>query len=145
MWAAGKKEGRIFDKLPIELSTEQKTLIGWSMMYDSIAESPDAPVDEIIEDDDALDGWLIVQSRKRKQGQQKSVAEELMGKHPNAKDVFIKTDDADHAQKILELNDLDAQRIRSRRTQQIKEKGSVSYHKFDDVQRDLQDEISAAQ
>ena len=30
-------------------------------------------------------------------------------------------------------------------TKQIQEKGSVPYYKFDDVQRDLKDEIAAAQ
>ncbi len=145
IWSSGKKEGKIFDVCSTELTTEQKSLIGWSTMYDSISESPESPPDDIIEDNDALDGWLISQNQKRKREREKSVAEELTGKHPNAKDIFIKPETEEDAQRIVELNDLESQRIRSRRTQKIKNQGSVQYHKFDDVQQDLQDEIAAAQ
>ena len=145
MWAAGKKEGKIFGKCPTELTIEQRVLIGWSIMYDSISESTDAPPEDIIKDNDALDGWILVQSKKRKQSREKSVAEELMGKHPNAKDIFIKPETEEDIQRISDLNDINSHRIKQKRTQRIKEKGSVSYHKFDDVQQDLQNEIAAGQ
>ena len=145
IWVAGKVEGRIFDKASGELTVEQRGLIGWSLMYDSITESGESPPDSVIEDDDALDGWLLVQSQKRKQLKEKSTAEELMGKHPNAKDIFIKPESKDDIQRISDLNDINSQRIKQKRTQRIKEKGSVSYHKFDDVQQDLQNEIAASQ
>ena len=35
-------------------------------VYDNVHESMDAPTDRVIEDDDMLDGWFKVQSRKRK-------------------------------------------------------------------------------
>ena len=106
IWSAGKKEGSIFGRCSSELTVEQRILIGWSMMYDSIGDSPEAPPDRIVEDNDALDGWLLVQSRKRKQAKEKSMAEELMGKHPEAKDVFIKADSDEDKHMIEGLNDL---------------------------------------
>ena len=33
-------------------------------MYDNVYESHERPNDKIIEDDDCLDGWFIVQRRK---------------------------------------------------------------------------------
>jgi hypothetical protein len=48
-----------------ELTHNQKNLLIWSQMYDNIQESVDCPVKEVIEDDDMLDGWFIIQNRKR--------------------------------------------------------------------------------
>ena len=34
-------------------------------MYDNIQESLDYPSEDVVEDDDMLDGWLIIQKQKR--------------------------------------------------------------------------------
>ena len=39
-------------------------IVIWSKMYDNVQESIDAPIQSVMEDDDALDGWFIVQNRK---------------------------------------------------------------------------------
>ena len=145
VWNTGKKEGKIFDKASIKLTPEQKTLMSWSMMYDSIAESSESPPDDVIQDDDALDGWLALQSQKRKREQEKAALEEITGKHPNAKDVFLRPESQEEMDRVQDLNDLEGQRIKGNRSKQIQEKGSVPYYKFDDVQRDLKDEIAASQ
>ena len=145
IWAASKHSGSLFDGKATELTSEQKVLVGWSTMFDSIGESTEAPPDDVLNDDDALDGWLALQTRKRKRDKQQKLTEELMGKHPDAKDVFIKPETKEDIAKIESLNDLDARRIRSNRAKKIKEKGTVPYYKFDDVQRDLQDEIASSQ
>lgn len=67
IWSAGKHEGSIFGVPSSLLSQEQRMLIIWSKIYDSIHESPDCPPEEVLEEDDCLDGWMIAQSRKREQ------------------------------------------------------------------------------
>jgi hypothetical protein len=67
IWSAGKHEGSIFGTPSSLLTQEQRMLIIWSKIYDSIHESPDCPPEEVLDDDDCLDGWMIAQSRKREQ------------------------------------------------------------------------------
>ena len=69
----------------------------------------------------------------------------MLEKHPDARDVFIKPETSEDIEKINELNDLNSKRIKKNRTRAIREKGRVAYHKFDDVQQDLQNDIAAAQ
>ena len=42
-----------------------KNIVMWSQLYDNVQESMDAPTKDVIKDDDLLDGWLIVQGKKR--------------------------------------------------------------------------------
>ena len=52
IWSAGKQEGAIFGIPSSLLSHEQRMLIIWSRIYDSVYESPDCPPDEVLEDND---------------------------------------------------------------------------------------------
>jgi hypothetical protein len=64
-WASKKYCGRgLFDVASVDLTDEQRSIIGWSQFYDSLRECSDLP-DGIIEDHDLLDGWLISQRKKR--------------------------------------------------------------------------------
>jgi len=60
-WNASKNN--IFDKCTTELTDEQRALLNISRMYDNIYEHPECPDDKVMEDDDALDGWMILQKR----------------------------------------------------------------------------------
>ena len=54
-----------FDRKPNELSEHQTSLLDWTRLYDNISESAEPPKEAIINDDYALDGWLIKQRNKR--------------------------------------------------------------------------------
>ena len=66
----------------------------WSSLYDNIQESPDCPSNEVINDDDMLDGWMIIQKRNREQAKLQKDAENKFGnkKISNADEVFIVKD-----------------------------------------------------
>lgn len=77
-----RSETPVFSCKAYELTQEQKSLIYWSKLYDSIYESPDRPSDLIIKDHYAVDGWLIHQRResdKEKKGEDR---------HGNADEVY---------------------------------------------------------
>lgn len=105
IWNAGKKEGSIFGIPAIELSQEQKSLSMWSSLYDSVYESPEAPAEEIVKDDDLLDGWLIHQRRKTEQEKKKQKAEGILGKNADKDDVFIMANSREDALEIESMND----------------------------------------
>ena len=136
-WSGLKKNGRIFDQT--NLSPEQKALIMWSSMYDNIHESPDCPPDDIIADDDCLDGWLIVQRRKREAARNQTAVEDHLSKNPKisgAQEVFVPAETAEDAKRIQDLNPAGAQRTVANRLNQIKEHGNVKHHHLSDIKRE---------
>lgn len=88
-----------------EWSEEQKSLINISCMYDKIYEHPECPKDDIVEDDDALDGWMLVQKQENeRQKKEKGVDSILAGNMKNANEVFLMAGSKEQAQDVLELN-----------------------------------------
>ena len=135
VWPVLKTNGKIFDNT--FLTTEQQALISWSNMYDKIYESPDCPSDEVINDDDMLDGWLLIQKRKRESSRQKAEMEtKLGGKLGNADDVFLMAETPEDAQKIDILNDPHMSKIKKERMNQVKSaSGEVLEQQLSDVKK----------
>jgi len=108
MWGSGKASGTVFGKPTCELDTNQLGLCSFSSMYDNVFESPDSPKDEILEDDDCLDGWFVVQRRKfekQKKEMQRNETATSNSKIANSDEVFLMAEDQHEAQEIYGLND----------------------------------------
>ncbi len=100
-----------------ELTHNQKNLLIWSQMYDNIQESIDCPPNNVIEDDDMLDGWFIIQNRKKNA--------ELINKDfenntknskiKNSSEVLIMASDEKHIESIENMNDHSAKLIKKQR------------------------------
>jgi hypothetical protein len=132
LWPVLKTNGRIFENT--NLTTEQQSLISWSTMYDKIYESPDCPPEEVLEDDDMLDGWLLIQKRQRDTDKKKHELESSLGKKiGNADDIFLIAETPEDAVKIDLLNDERAKRVKRQRFGEIQEKGSVAEQQLSDV------------
>jgi hypothetical protein len=121
---------------------DQRTLILYSKMYDNAFQHQECPVDDVIDDDDMFDGWMISLRRERQQGQMKSRIEEQLGsRHSKASDLFIGGGkgttgvDSDAAQKIYEHNTPEGRRVQKERDKFIKKHGSVAEHQLPDVKR----------
>ena len=102
-WSSGKSENGVFGKPSVDLTTNQKAVISWSRIYDSIHESPDCPSTAVLEDDDMLDGWLIYQNRKREKEQAQKI-DSVKGQGVKGNEVFIMADNDDDAQRIYDMN-----------------------------------------
>ena len=112
MWSALKGHHDIFHNHPSELTNEQLGLISWSRFYDNINESMDRPSQEIIDDDLALDGWCIVQQRKRKEDEKKQHAERLIPENmDHANEVFVIARNQQEVEEVHSLNDAGGRRI----------------------------------
>ena len=100
-------KNNIFSGPAIEYTDEQKSLINLSAMYDHIYQHPDCPDDEIIKDEDALDGWMLIQKDKiRKQKVQSGVNSRMSAKVAKSDHVFIPTSEApDEIQDIIALSE----------------------------------------
>lgn len=133
MWNASRN---VFGKPAIKLTLEQQKLIGWAKLYDSIFKASEPPTKSVIEDDDVLDGWLIIQREKREQSERENTINNLIGnsKIANADEVFIMADKMD-PKDVYECNNPIAKQIIKSRLKQINETGEVKEQHLRDVQQ----------
>lgn len=134
-WNINKEN--IFGKPALELTDEQRGLIGYSKLYDNVHESSDCPPQEIIDDDDMLDGWLIKKRRERERESNERALESKLAKHSNDTEVFLPASSKEDIKKIEALNTATAQMQRKQRDRIIQQRGQVSELEFPDVQIDI--------
>lgn len=123
-----------------ELTYNQKNLLVWSQMYDNIQESMECPSKEVIEDDDMLDGWFIVQHQKREKDRVEKEFENNTQneKIKNASEVFIVSNNNKKINKIHDMNDPLSKSIKNQRQNAISKKGHVEDHELPDQRRNIQ-------
>jgi hypothetical protein len=127
IWNSHKAEGSLFGVSPIDYTDEQRTLVSWSTLYDNIFQHPKCPSDEIIADNDMLDGWMITQRREREIASTNSDADELV-KNPKirgSQEVFLVAETPDDARKVLSLNSDVAKATQKSRFAKLNKLGTV--------------------
>jgi len=136
MWLAQK--GDSFGVKSVEWTETQRLLVSFSRMYDNVYESMDCPPDEVIANDDMLDGWFIKQSRERKEKQKEKSLEDKFGnfKDKDGQELFIAVRPEDITD-VYNMNDAKGMSTIKSRNKQIKEQGEVKHAHLRDVQMDL--------
>lgn len=137
LWSCRKAENTLFGIPPASYTDEQRTLVSWSMLYDNVHEHPDCPGDDVLEDDDLLDGWLIHQRKKRQSVVGK--AEELVSNERvrNSDEVYKVVDTLEDARKLNQMNDPAARAIKESRWKALDKAGELSETELPDVKRKL--------
>ena len=104
LWKSYNNSSNI-DQQGLDITDDLRHLINLSKMYENVRQHPESPDDNIIADDDALDGWFIYQNRKVIQEKKKtSILSKVRG-NDNAGEVFILTNDKEETKEIIGLND----------------------------------------
>ena len=132
-WGASKEQ--IFNKKGFELNDIQTGLILWSKLYDGVQENPDCPSDDVIQDDDLFDGWLISERREREAEKKKNDAEAYDMDHD---EIFIPAQTQEDMNRIDDLNDPTSRMVKQQRHNQIEQEGSVKHGDLGDIRRDKQ-------
>jgi hypothetical protein len=129
-----------------EITPNQKHIVIWSQIYDNIQESLDCPMEDVIKDDDLLDGWFLTQSKKR---EKERLEREFDNKHKNDKiknseEVYViaKPGDTNSISRVGSLNDQFAKSIKKQRFDVIKQKGEAKQHDFLDEKQKMQMQIT---
>lgn len=136
-WSS-KKAGSVFGNSIVDCTDEQRMLMAISRMYDAAREHPESPDDDIFEDDDAFDGWGIIQRKKAEEERKKSRAEKnLPGNLSKANDVFVMAKTKEEIEDIYSLNDTSAKFIIKERQGAINRFGEIAEQNLPDIQRDL--------
>ncbi len=125
-----RKAGQLLSVPAVEYSDELRNLVGWSCHYDNIFEHPDSPGEDVIADDDMLDGWCVAQKRNR----QSRVPDGL----PDGQQVFLPVDDAEGARKVMALNDPATRQMLKQRSELVRKKGPIAEQDLPDVRRQIQ-------
>lgn len=109
-------------------------------MYDNIQESLDCPNKEVIEDDDMLDGWFIIQSRKREKekADRDFEASTNNSKIKNSSEVFVMAGDKNHVEKINNMNDITVKSLKKQREKIIEKRGLVLEQELPDKKIEMQ-------
>ena len=141
-WSVRETAGRkLFKDNGRILSVEQKNIIIWSQMYDNIQESMETPSDDVIKDDDMLDGWFIIQRKKREKETAEQEFEGSVGseKIKNADEVFVMANTANDAERVRNMNDLTGtMRIKERAGTIKNSDGIVQQLELKDEKRKMQ-------
>ncbi len=128
----------VFGKAPKDLTHDQRRLVGYTRMYDSIFENPDCPNDTVLEDDDLLDGWMIKLRRDREKDKNTKELDKVLSKHRNDTEIFLMAKTEQDAQTIDNLNTPIAKMQKKQREAIIKSRpDGVTDLEFPDVQIDL--------
>ena len=106
-------------------------------MYDNAYQSMECPPDNVFEDDDMFDGWLIDQRRKRDKEQKQKQVDTMKNVSDKAQEVFLFAPTREDADKVYDLNDPDA-RIKLRQRQNvIDQRGEGEAQDLPDTQLEL--------
>jgi hypothetical protein len=139
-WNVSKNS--IFSQQGNNITDDQRTIIGISQMYDRVYEHPECPADEIIEDDDALDGWMIVQKRKIEKDKKQQQVDNLNPKLKNAQEVFLFANNNDEAQEIVGLNNIEGLNRMKSKIAHVNKFGLTEESQLPDVQVDLRSQLN---
>jgi hypothetical protein len=137
-WIANKDF--LFGKPTIEWTDEQKNLVVITKMYDNAYEHPECPGNNILEDDDMFDGWMISIRRESEKDKTKRRTEKKFGDKLNkAGEIFLMAESKEEAQNIYSLNNPLSRNIIKEREIVLKQNNDfVKDSDLPDVQRNLQ-------
>lgn len=135
IWRVKKSDA--FVHLP--LSDHQLLLAVFSRMYDGVYESSEKPSNDVIADDDALDGWFLHQSEKSEASSQEKAG---TPKKQHAEEVIFLYDEEgkpdfrpERLQEVMNANSEEAKAIQRMRMQQLKnsQTGVIKMGDFKDI------------
>lgn len=120
------------------LSQDQKGILIWSNMYDNIQESMDCPTEDVINDDDMLDGWFIIQRKKQQSERAKTELEKRTNeKIANSDEIMIMASSNQEAETIHGMNSVHGDIVRKQRLATAKRKGTATDLDFQDRRIDI--------
>lgn len=143
----GSNKDKIFSGSVVDWTDEQRSLVNFTRTLDSIREHLEAPEEEIINDDDALDGWMLYQHEKAiKEKKQKHITEKYGLNNKNGQEVFILANNQEEAKEIFSLNDRTTMReIKEMKQVVNKSDELINWAELPHVKRELKTQAMSVQ
>ena len=136
MWNHAKY--RVFDRKVSELTQYQKVLASYSVMYDNVFKSVECPTDDVVNDDDMLDGWFIQQHKEQEERRKEKEGDKMFSKFKDkdGQELFI-VSDREEINQIYNMNDDHSRNVIKSRNKQIERDKVVNHGDLKDVKMDL--------
>ena len=151
IWSIRKGAGNIFGRSLVDLTAAQRNLLAWSNLYENVYSHSEAPPDEVIEDDDILDGWMLFQKRKREiESGKNEIMSRINPKIAQADEVFIMMGNEssivgkDKFDLVYNMNDITGKIAFKKRMAQIQREGVVPDIQMKETQEQLQMQLAKA-
>ena len=122
---------------------EQVQLINYSQLYDSVYSNPESPVEDVISDDDMLDGWLLTQKAETEDVKKERRSAKMSGQHGKADEVYVVAHSSDDVKKINDMNTLQSSITKKNREAAIAKAGKLTEGQLPD--RQMQTTVQANQ
>lgn len=124
----------------LTINDDYKLLISFNNMYHNIKQHPECPSEDIINDDDALDGWNIQQNRKAEKEKKKQSILDKAGNKAKEKGehLFIFSHSDDEAKAINDLNDTEQKLFKQEVAQYSKQNPGTRWENLPPIKRKLQ-------
>tara|TARA_R110000824_G_scaffold143199_10_gene310791 strand:- start:1741 stop:2565 length:825 start_codon:yes stop_codon:yes gene_type:complete len=119
-WTALSNAGFVFDVL----SVDAIELVNWGRRYDNIRQHPDSPEEEVMEDDDMLDGWTSYVANKK---------DDVGNNDSGGAETFTVAHSPEDVKRIQDRNSPEARFMMKLREEKMKQ-GEVSDKDFADKQ-----------
>ena len=126
----------LFGVPTVDWTEEQRTLSLFSIMYENTYQHPECPCEAVVEDDDALDGWMIDQRKKAEQDKKVKTAENTF-QNLKGDEVYIPAKSNEDINKINDLNDFSAKMTKKERFEAVEKYGRVNELDLPDKKRQL--------
>jgi hypothetical protein len=137
----------IFGKAACNMTDEQKSICMWANFYENIGNHPEKPSDEVMDDNDALDGWCILQKNKPKEEKDRLD----LGQAGRHEEVFVplKRDngeiDKEKADLVSKMNTPLAKFMIAKREALLNAKGVVDHNDMPDIKQKFMNAIAEHQ
>lgn len=139
-WAGIKANGVIFSE-GSNLSQAQELLLMWSSFYDSVSEAYEKPESFVIQNDDMLDGWLILQKDK-----DKGKDDSLISKNKRiqrAQEIYYIAHSEEDIKRINDMNSPESRAIKKKRDGLLQQKGKLRHMELPDIAEAYRKEVTA--
>lgn len=133
-WEISKNTNDLFDNPISSWSLNQRELVYWSTIYDSVYGAFERPSKDIIEDDDLLDSWFIRQGEKIENKTQVSVTSKLNKSGRNEE--FIMADESG-SKRIHNMNDPSTRIQLKARQKLLSQKGTIREQDMPDSKMEM--------
>lgn len=139
-WSGIKTNGVVFSS-GNNLTQSQELLLMWTSFYDSVQEAYEKPEPFVIQNDDMLDGWLVLQRDKAgEKNKQEFVSKNK--KIQEAKEVYLVANNPHDIERINEMNSPESRMIKKRRSSLLQKKGTVKHTEMPDIADEFRKEVN---
>ena len=143
IWVAKKSGCPVFEGPATNLTEGQQLLISWTVRIENLYQHSNCPSESVIEDNDLLDGWYIMEARKQKEEKKEGVLGKISNEAiANSDEIYIVADTIDERDEIRDLNSAYSRSIQKRRHIELNAVGEMRETDFSDVKQKAQMEFN---